>query len=324
MTPEEKRSAVAAKYRTIIGRNIYSQNLRSYCYKKYSNGKYYSDCSSSICLTYSECGLGFGLLNTVGMYKSSKLQDVPVIIKNGQIQNPEVLRVGDMLLYAGNDSSRGSAVQYVGHTELIGEVIPKTGGGVTVWLYGHGSGNPKRHEMVAYNKSRYNTKASTPLGHRGLIKVRRFIIGTGDDSPTFKILSYGSTGADVTEMQEALMSLGYELPEYGADGEFGKETEIALKKFQQDRNLTPNGIYTADTDVALHAAVTALEAKHVRITGISVNVRKTPDVSGQLMGIAHRDDLLPYGGEQTGTWFRVTYKDNPDCWISSKYSEVIK
>lgn len=174
MTANEKREAVAAKYRTILGRNLYSQAKRDYCFKKYSDGKYYSDCSSSVCYTYKECGMSFGILNTVGMYQSSKLTAVPVKIVKGQIQDPEKLRVGDMLLYAGSDSSRAYA-GYVGHVEMVGEIS-----GNKVTLYGHGSGNPKKTEMTAKNKSRYNSKTSTKLGHKGLIKVVRFI---QDDTP---------------------------------------------------------------------------------------------------------------------------------------------
>ena len=48
-TALEKRLMVRNKYKTIIGKNIYSQSLRDYCYKLYKDGKYYSDCSSSIC-----------------------------------------------------------------------------------------------------------------------------------------------------------------------------------------------------------------------------------------------------------------------------------
>ena len=33
------------KYKTILGRNIYSQSLRNFCYKPFK-GKYYYDCSS--------------------------------------------------------------------------------------------------------------------------------------------------------------------------------------------------------------------------------------------------------------------------------------
>lgn len=61
---------MAAKYGTLIGRNLYSQPLRDYCFRKYKDGNYYSDCSSSISLTYDEVGEGFGNLNTAGMYTS--------------------------------------------------------------------------------------------------------------------------------------------------------------------------------------------------------------------------------------------------------------
>lgn len=181
MTAAEKRQKVADKYKTIIGRNRYSQSKRQYCYTKAPDGKYYSDCSSSVCYTYKECGMGFGILNTVGIYNSSKLVDVPVTIKSGIIQNPTVLRVGDMLLFAGTDSSRASA-GYVGHVEMVYK-ISSTG---AVTICGHGSGTPRTTELNAYCRSRYASKTGTKLGNRGLIRVRRLIVDddpkpTGDD-----------------------------------------------------------------------------------------------------------------------------------------------
>lgn len=173
-TAKDKRAAVIAKYEEIIGRNNYSQPKRDYCYKKYSDGKYYSDCSSSVSYAYKEAGYSFGILNTVGMYQSTKMRDVNVVIRNGIIQNPEALRPGDMLLFAGTDSSRAYA-GYVGHVEMVAKIS-----GDTVTLYGHGSGKPRKTEMNAYCKSRYAQKTSTKLGHKGLIKVRRFI---QDDAP---------------------------------------------------------------------------------------------------------------------------------------------
>ena len=170
MTATEKRASVIKKYEEILGRNKYSQPKRDYCYKKYSDGKYYSDCSSSVSYAYKEAGFGFGILNTVGMYQSKKLVDVPVTIKSGIIQNPEVLLPGDMLLFAGTDSSRAYA-GYVGHVEMVAKIS-----GSKVTIYGHGSGTPRATEMNAYCKSRYAKSASTKLGHRGLIKVRRFIV----------------------------------------------------------------------------------------------------------------------------------------------------
>ena len=109
MTPNQKRKSVIDKYDEIIGRNKYSQELRDWCYKPYKDGKYYSDCSSSICYAYKEAGLGFGILNTAGMYNSKNLTTVNVEIKDG-IPNEKDLRMGDMLLFAGNDSSRPNHV----------------------------------------------------------------------------------------------------------------------------------------------------------------------------------------------------------------------
>lgn len=191
MTATEKRAAVVKKYEEILGRNNYSQSLRDYCYKKYKNGKYYSDCSSSVSYAYKEAGYSFGILNTVGMYQSTKMQDVPVTIKNGVIQNPEILRPGDMLLFAGTDSSRAYA-GYVGHVEMVGKIS-----GAKVTLYGHGSGTPRATEMNAYCKSRYAKKTSTKLGHRGLIRVRRFIQDDVTTDTVVKNPTVTVTGAKV-------------------------------------------------------------------------------------------------------------------------------
>ena len=170
-----RRNRVRDKYREILGRNIYSQARRNYCYRKYSDGKYYSDCSSSVSYAYQEAGEGFGIMRTTDMYATSKFVDVPVTIQNGRIRNPEVLRIGDMLLFAGTDAGR-KKWGYVGHVEMVGE----TDNGKIV-LYGHGSGRPRKRDMTAYCKSRFANKTQkTPLGHTGLIRVRRYI---RDDDP---------------------------------------------------------------------------------------------------------------------------------------------
>ena len=50
VSASEKRAAVIRKHEEILGRNKYSQPRRSYAFKKYSDGQYYSDCSSSVAL----------------------------------------------------------------------------------------------------------------------------------------------------------------------------------------------------------------------------------------------------------------------------------
>lgn len=113
---DELRASFVKLYSTILGRNIYSQTLRQYCYTAYKNGKYYSDCSSSQCLTLNKIGLDISTLNTVGMYQSNKFEKVDVKIVGGHIKNPEILKIGDQLLFAGDDPNR---VLHIGHVEGV-------------------------------------------------------------------------------------------------------------------------------------------------------------------------------------------------------------
>lgn len=119
---DSEREAFTNAYKTIIGRNYYSQSLREYVFRTY-NGRYYSDCSSSGVACYKKAGHDVGWLNTAGIYNSSKFETVPVIIKNGHIQNPEILKVGDALLFVGNDPSRPLQI---GHVEYVYK-MPKQG-----------------------------------------------------------------------------------------------------------------------------------------------------------------------------------------------------
>lgn len=161
MLAEQKRQTVCIKYAIIIGRNIYSQVLRDYCYRPYKDGKYYSDCSSSICNAYKEAGFDIGDLNTAGMYYSKKLTTIDADIADG-IPDTSRLRPGDMLLFAGTDASRP---EKIGHVEMY------CGNGI---ICGHGSGNPSYKDLVAYCRSRYNSWA---IGgwRKGLVCVRRYI-----------------------------------------------------------------------------------------------------------------------------------------------------
>lgn len=115
---DKQRSVYVKEYKTIIGRNIYSQPLRKYVYTKNpEDGKYYSDCSSSQMATLNRSGVETGgLLNTAGIHDSKKFVTVPVTIKNGHITNPWVLEVGDQILFRGNDPSRPLQI---GHVEGV-------------------------------------------------------------------------------------------------------------------------------------------------------------------------------------------------------------
>lgn len=62
-----------------------------------------------------------------------------------------------------------------------------------------------------------------------------------------KVLKSGSTGEQVKNLQRLLIAKGYTLKKYGADGDFGGETETAVKAFQKVNYLTVDGIVGLNT-----------------------------------------------------------------------------
>lgn len=70
-----------------------------------------------------------------------------------------------------------------------------------------------------------------------------------------RTLRRGMKGDDVKELQESLMKIGYALPKFGADGDYGSETESAVRKFQAASDLTVDGIYGQNSHKALMEAL---------------------------------------------------------------------
>jgi peptidoglycan hydrolase-like protein with peptidoglycan-binding domain len=73
------------------------------------------------------------------------------------------------------------------------------------------------------------------------------------------MLGLGSEGAEVKQLQENLMKLGYKLPKYGADGDFGDETLQAVLQFQKDKNIEQDGIVGPATKACITAAIKSLD-----------------------------------------------------------------
>ena len=71
---------------------------------------------------------------------------------------------------------------------------------------------------------------------------------TSADKPT---LRRGNIGDKVKQLQQELNRRGYDCGSTGADGIFGKNTEAALKRFQQDHGLAADGICGPLTNAAL-------------------------------------------------------------------------
>ncbi|MFD1604386.1 DUF4157 domain-containing protein [Flavobacterium artemisiae] len=60
-------------------------------------------------------------------------------------------------------------------------------------------------------------------------------------------LTTGSKGESVKKVQSGLMDLGYKLPKFGADGDFGSETRAAVINFQSDNDLANDGVVGVQT-----------------------------------------------------------------------------
>ena len=139
-------------------------------------------------------------------------------------------------------------------------------------------------------------------------------------------LRRGDEGEDVRAMQRALLLWNPDcLPKWGADGDFGSETETALKAFQTSAGLTPTGVY----DDATRKALLAVDrSQTVEITGASVNIRSAPGTEGtRILGVVHKGDKLPYQGMTKPLdgrdWYLVAYK-NQNAWVSSKYGKLVE
>lgn len=146
----------------------------------------------------------------------------------------------------------------------------------------------------------------------------------GKVDPESDGLKRGDSGPEVKAMQQRLLKWNPQcLPEYGADGDFGRETEDAVKFFQKGKHLPETGVYDAATEAALIATTSG----HVLITGGSVNVRSAPGTSSRDIGTVHKGDILIYQGlteEADGKpWYLVVYA-NSNGWVSSKYAQLIE
>jgi peptidoglycan hydrolase-like protein with peptidoglycan-binding domain len=146
-----------------------------------------------------------------------------------------------------------------------------------------------------------------------------------------RLLKNGSEGDDVKELQAALIALGFSCGSYGADGEYGDCTEMAVRAFQAAHGCEVDGEYGPETHKALKAALDAVPAsadpttaKYVQIEkGKKCYIRTGPGTENKALGVAHSLDKLQYAGETAENgWHRVKY-GNGLAWVSGKYGKLV-
>lgn len=135
----------------------------------------------------------------------------------------------------------------------------------------------------------------------------------------FTIIDRGDKGTAVKELQEKLIRLGYSCGVFGADGSFGQQTLLAVKAFQGDSGLNPDGIVGYLTSTALDKAIEELGetvgGKKVKITASVLNVRAGAGTTNRIIGTLRKNTVCVVL-EEKGGWGRI---GTPAGWISSQY-----
>ena len=145
-----------------------------------------------------------------------------------------------------------------------------------------------------------------------------------------RVLRNGSEGDDVKELQSLLIQLGYDLGKWGADGDFGDATEMAVRKFQKEHGCEVDGKVGSETLAAINATLNAEgdesenlpDAKKVRITGGKCYIRSAPNTNGKILGVAKEGDVFQYQGQTSANGWPLIAYENQNAWVSGKYGKL--
>ena len=188
------------------------------------------DCSSFVIRAFQEAGLPLTATYT-GNMKYDFLRRGFVAVTDG------TLRRGDVLLH-----ERNHTAIYLGNGQIVQAGINERGG-----VTGGQSGDQTGSEIGV--RSYYNYPWDVVLRY----------VGDLDESPEKTesnldtgLIRRGQTGARVRRVQALLIYFhGISCGPDGVDGDFGANTEAAVRKFQAASGLTEDGIVGDDTAAAL-------------------------------------------------------------------------
>lgn len=222
-------------------------------------------------------------------------------------------RPGDVVFFWSKAKGR------IGHTGLVYKVTSSrvytiegnTSGGSTLVTNG-GSVAMKSYALSSsyldgYGRPDYEAVESAP----GDV----FDLELGD-----RLLVNGCAGDDVQELQRALIALGYSCGSYGADGDFGDCTELAVTAFQRDHGCEADGEYGPVTHAAMQSALgdETQDPDQVKIVGGDCWIRQEADAHAPKLGVAKEGDVLPYAGETAENGWLKTGRG----WVSGKYGRL--
>ena len=216
------------------------------------------DCQAFVEQCLRDCGMNKNLAGSNAWFRE--------VMKNGAIMTPEAcvkqlgtVPKGAFLFIWANDG--GEPAKYkpdgYGNASHIGICTGTRGEGAI-----HSS---KSRGCVAESKFK-NKTISGGWNRVGLWDQVVYDYGGGTspqepETPAEKslpTLRRGDKGEYVTLLQTMLIQRGYDLAPWGADGDFGKKTDAAVRAFQRDNGLEDDGICGSKTWNALQSNKTPL------------------------------------------------------------------
>lgn len=135
-------------------------------------------------------------------------------------------------------------------------------------------------------------------------------------SVVYTMLSIGSHGSAVKELQKKLISLGFSCGVHGADGDYGEGTAEAIRKFQRKNKLTIDGIAGLETLKAIDKAIES-SITRIKITANLLNVRAGSGTNHKVVSTVKKDSIHKLLEEKNG-WGRIS-----SGWIKSDYYKKI-
>jgi cell wall-associated NlpC family hydrolase len=103
---------------------------------------------------------------------------------------------------------------------------------------------------MEFRKKRVYARISSVVALTALVAMPATALARFGD----KTLSTGSSGHDVRVLQSWLDKMGFQT---GVDGEFGRHTRWALRRFEQAKGLQVNGVLTSDDARVMRSAMAA-------------------------------------------------------------------
>ena len=177
-----------------------------------------------------------------------------------------------------------------------------------------------RRSMIQVTKTKGHTWIILENGAKSKDEIQpeqAYILGE-------RTLRNGMEGEDVKELQRLLIQLGHDLGSWGADGDFGDMTEMAVREFQKKNGLEADGVAGEKTCAVLTACTAGEEpgnAHYVEIAGGNCYIRSQPKISGAILGTAYRGEKLNWLGETSENGWHKIRRGETEGYVSGKYAQ---